>query len=149
LARCIDETAPAERDDVWRALSLHLRSYPGRDVERLNLRQTLRLLGDLSRPKTVSWLLENQSEGAAARALDRLSRAGLLSVGNRLPGRFDLRISGGFSPEKALQAAFGVLDEIYGFIEPGRRNSLAELLSCCLEADPGRALAQSLHSYSL
>jgi RecQ family ATP-dependent DNA helicase len=137
-----------EEDDVSRALRLHLRSYPGRAAENENIRQVLRNLGELGRARRQFYEPGDQSVSAVERAFDRLSRAGVLEVLDRRPGRIEAALAGGFTPRTALEAAQAPLGEVYGRIEPERRASLGELLELCLEIEPGKALGRRLDSYS-
>lgn len=138
---------PSARDDVSRALRLHLRSYPGLEAERESLRQALRALGSLELPRSRVWDMGVQSPEAAERALERLASAGVLEISDRRPGRLELSLAGGFTTASAAKAAEAGLEEVYDRIEPQRRASLWELLQLCLEREPGQALARRLRSY--
>ncbi|MDE2237079.1 MAG: ATP-dependent DNA helicase RecQ, partial [Elusimicrobia bacterium] len=144
LAREHRELWRWRRDDVWQALALHQRAYPGLDAEAEDLKIILASTGPLRRGKLFSVRLPGQAEGPLARGLGRLEACGLAESWGRGDGGWRLLALEDASPAQALDRARAELERVYADIEPRRRASLGRLLSLCLERDPRRAFAQAL-----
>lgn len=129
-----------EQDDISRAYSMHLASFPGEEVERRDAGLVLSLIGE-----GKSFVeLPGQDEDAFTRALVRLEETGVIVLEERRAKGWTVRRTGDWSAKTAREAIFDRVARDYRAVEPARRASLAELVELSLSSDPGRTLASRL-----
>ena len=132
------------QDDVSRAYSMHLASFPGEEVERRDAELALSLIGDVSKPGDVLVGLPGEDPEALTRALVRLEEAGILRLEDRFSAGWRIRRAGGWSASAARQACAKRVAQDYLAVESSRRASLVELVELALSEDPGREFSSRL-----
>jgi hypothetical protein len=135
------------RDDVWSALALHRRGFPGRDAEEEAVGIVARALGPLRRGATSRLVLPGQSPAAAGRALSRLEAAGLLEVWRKGADFVEALGTKDASPGRCIEEGRAVVEDVYMTVERARRASLGRLLELALSA--GGRLGSDARSFRL
>jgi superfamily II DNA or RNA helicase len=133
-----ERVRPRGRDDVWAALALHRRGFPGRDAETCAVDIVARSLGPLRRGALSRLVMPGQSEAAVSRAVSRLEAANVLEVWRRGAAFVEVLGAKDASPEQCAEEGRAAVEEVYAAVERARRASLGRLLELALNVD-GRA----------
>lgn len=144
VRREVEGMRRGRRDDAWAAAASHLRRFPGEDVEAADLAWAAARLSPWGPPRAARLALEGRSPAAAARALSRLERAGVLSVERREETGFSVELREVWSADEAWEAGRRELARVYRVLEPARRASLAALVTLVCAPEPGAALSAAL-----